>query len=80
MLFFYDMVYLLPVIEYLLYEKGNQMRKNKTSKYIREYGLTIQEMSEKYNLSMHYLYLLHIKGELHAFIAEQESKEKVAEK
>jgi len=52
------------------------MGKAKTSKFIREYGLTLPELAEKYDLSTYYLYTLHLKGELHAFIEEQE-KEKV---
>ncbi len=52
------------------------MGKAKTSKFIREYGLTLPELAEKYIGSTYYFYTLHLKGELHAFIAEQE-KEKV---
>ncbi len=49
---------------------------NKTSKFIREYGTTLKKLADKYTMSSGYLYLLHLKGELHVFIAEQE-KEKV---
>lgn len=49
---------------------------NKTSRFIREYGLTLHQIATKYNMNSGYLYTLHLKGELHAFIEEQE-KEKV---
>ncbi len=49
---------------------------NKTSKFIREYGITLKKLADKYAMSSGYVYLLHLKGELRAFIAEQE-KEKV---
>ena len=45
---------------------------NKTSKFIREYGMTIPRLAEKYNMSNWYIYSLHLKGELHQFIGEQE--------
>ncbi len=54
------------------------MGKAKTSKFIREYGLTLPELAEKYIGSTYYFYTLHLKGELHQFIAEQKSnKEKI---
>ena len=49
----------------------------KTSKFIREYGITLKKLADKYTMSSGYLYLLHLKGELHAVIAEQEQKETV---
>ena len=57
------------------------MGKTKTSKFIREYGMTIQEMTVRYNISSTYVLKLHYQDKLHDFIDEQESKrEKVAEK
>jgi len=50
-------------------------RKTKTSKFLREYGKSLKQMSEKYDLSIYYLYTLHLKGELHNFITEQDKKE-----
>ncbi len=55
------------------------MSNKKTSKFIREYKSTLQQLADKYDLSIYYLYTLHLKGELHAFIAEQE-KEKAGVK
>lgn len=52
-------------------------RKTKTSKFLREYGATIQQLADKYNLSIYYLYTLHLKGELHQFIEDQAAKQKV---
>ena len=51
------------------------MGKAKTSKFIREYGLTLPELVEKYDGSTYYFYTLHLKGELRAFIEDQEKKE-----
>ena len=48
---------------------------NTTSKFIREYGMTLHQIAEKYNQKSGYLYLLHLKGELHAFIEEQDKVE-----
>ena len=49
-------------------------RKYRTSKFIREYGLTLAQISEKYNVSATYLRILHLQGELHKFIDEQGKK------
>jgi len=58
-----------------------KMRKgNKTSKFIREYKSTLEQLSEKYDLSIYYLYTLHLKGELHAYIKEQEKEKAEAGK
>lgn len=46
----------------------------KTSKYIRIYGSILPQLAKKYDVSAYYLYTLHLKGELHAFIEEQEKK------
>ena len=46
-------------------------KNQKTSKFIREYGMTLQQMSEKYSFTTWYLTTLHLKGELHAFIKER---------
>jgi len=53
-------------------EKKWQIKK--TSKYIRIYGSTLPQLAKKYDVSAYYLYTLHLKGELHAFIEEQEKK------
>lgn len=50
------------------------MAKKKTSKYLREYNMTIPEMAKKYNVSNYYIVTLHLKGELHQFIEEQEKE------
>jgi len=50
-------------------------KSNKTSKFIREYGLTLIELAEKYRANKSYLWILHQRGDLHEFIDEQESKE-----
>ncbi len=52
------------------------IKKYKTSKFIREYGITLQQIAEKYNQSASYIRILHLTDKLHAFIVEQE-KEKV---
>jgi len=52
------------------------MSGKQTSKYIRLYGATLIQLGERYNVSAYYLYTLHLKGELHQFIEDQE-KEKV---
>ena len=53
------------------------MRKSHTSKFLREYGMTLIHMSKKYELSTTYLLKLHMLGELHDFIEEQAAKQKV---
>jgi hypothetical protein len=57
---------------------NTESTKRRTSKFIREYGMTIREMSDKYNCSYHYIWTLDIKGELHRFIDEQEKKREEA--
>ena len=56
-------------------EIGNKNRKKGTSKFIREYGMTLQQLSDKYDMKTGYLYILHQRGELHDFIDEQEAKQ-----
>ncbi len=51
------------------------MAEKKTSKYIRIYGSTLPDLAKKYNVSAYYLLTLHFKGELNAFIEEQEKVE-----
>ena len=36
--------------------------------------LAFKQLAKKYDVSAYYLYTLHLKGELHAFIEEQEKK------
>jgi len=48
-----------------------------TSKFIREYGMTLRRLSEKYKSTYGYLYILHQRGELHDFIKEKEKKNPV---
>lgn len=50
------------------------MAKYRTSLFIREYGATLKDIAEKYNMSMFYIRILHLQDKLHDFIAEQESK------
>ena len=50
----------------------------RTSKFIREYGMTLQQMSDKYRFSTLYIWSLHQRGELHQFIEEQEKKKEAA--
>jgi len=52
----------------------------RTSKFIREYGMTCIQIANKYGFNKSYIWILHQRGELHDFIAEQESKEKVEAK
>lgn len=47
------------------------MATKKTSKFIRAYKSTLQQLADRYDLSIYYLYTLHLKGELHGFIEEQ---------
>ena len=49
-------------------------KSKKTSKFIREYGMTLEEMSNKYGYTINYLWILHQRGELHQFIEEQEKQ------
>jgi len=54
-------------------------RQYKTSKFIREYGMTLVQIAKKYNMSTSYIRILHLQDELHD--KEQESKrEKVGAK
>lgn len=46
-------------------ENGNFSTRPKTSKYIREYGMTLKEMSEKYGGSPLTYFNLHKTGKLH---------------
>jgi len=57
------------------------MRKNKrTSKFIREYGMTLEKLAKKYNHNKSYLWILHQRGELHDFIKDQDKKPAAAGK
>ena len=47
---------------------------NKTSKFIRAYGMILPKLAKKYGMSNWYIYSLHLKGELHDFIKEQDEK------
>ena len=47
----------------------------KTSKFIREYGMTLIQMADKYGVNKSYIWILHQRGELHTFIDEQEKRE-----
>jgi len=49
----------------------------KTSKFIRQYGMTLKDMSSKYNYTIHYLWSLHLQGKLHEFIKQQDAKQKL---
>ena len=51
------------------------MGKAKTSRFIREYGVTLQTLADKYGLSTTYLVRLDLIGKLHDFIKEQDKKE-----
>lgn len=46
----------------------------RTSKFIREYGITLQQISDKYGYSTLYIWTLHQRNELHKFIEEQEKE------
>lgn len=48
----------------------------KTSKFIREYGMTCLQIAQKYNVSKSFIWILDRVGELHQFIEEQELKKK----
>ena len=49
-------------------------KRYRTSKFIREYGMTLERLAKKYNMSATYLRTLHDKGDLHRFIEEQEKE------
>ncbi len=51
-------------------------RTTKTSKFIREYGMTMVGLANKYQVSTSVIYILDARGQLHDYIAEQESKNK----
>jgi hypothetical protein len=54
----------------------NVVNKNrKTSKFIREYGMTLIQMANKYDVNKSYIWILHQRGELHQFIEDQEKTE-----
>ena len=46
----------------------------------RKYGMSIKEMAAKYHCTEWKIWSLHKLGKLHAFIEEQEKKEKVGER
>ena len=46
----------------------------KTSKYIREYGMTLREMAERFGGCETTYYYLHQRDELHKFIEEQKQE------
>ena len=52
----------------------------KTSKYIREYGMTLREIANKYGGTGAAYRYMHQRGELRAFIDEQEKKERAGVK
>jgi hypothetical protein len=52
----------------------------KTSKFIREYGMTCEQIARKHDVSTTFIWILDRVGELHQFIAEQETKKKKLEK
>jgi len=49
-----------------------KIKDKKTSKFIREYGMTCVQISNKYGFNKSYIWILHQRGELHDFIKEQE--------
>jgi hypothetical protein len=50
-------------------------KNRRTSKFIREYGMTLMQMANKYEVNKSYIWILHQRNELHQFIEEQEKKE-----
>jgi len=48
------------------------MSKKLTSKFKRQYGMTLMEMQEKYGVSINYILILHYKGELKDFILQHD--------
>ena len=52
----------------------NDTKNKRTSKFIREYGATMYALAEKYNVNHSYIWILHQRCELHAFIEEQEAE------
>jgi len=52
----------------------NDTKSRRTSKFIREYGMTLIQIAEKYNVNKSYIWILHQRRELHTFIEEQEKK------
>jgi len=48
----------------------------RTSKFIREYGATMHTLADKYNVNPSYIWILHLKGDLHEFIKQQATKQK----
>jgi len=64
---------------YILHAGRNEENfsvRRKTSKYIREYGMTLKGIANKYGGTGAAYRYMHLKGELHQFIEDQE-KEKV---
>jgi len=59
---------------------AEKTKRKPNSKYLREYGATIQQMSARYNCTYYRIWSLHLEGKLHAFIEEQGKKEKVETK
>ncbi len=55
----------------------NEIKNRRTSKFIREYGSTMYVLADRYNVNHSYIWILHQRGELHAFIDEQDKKEEV---
>ena len=49
------------------------MKKTETKRtsFLREYGMSMREIAEKYNFNPSYIWILHQRGDLHTFIEEQ---------
>ncbi len=54
---------------------NSNLKVKRTSKFIREYGKTLKEMSYQYGYTIHYLWSLHLQSKLHDFIIKEKQKE-----
>jgi len=54
--------------------QDNDTVNRRTSKFIREYGMTCIQIANKYGFNKSYIWILHQRGTLHKFIKEQEAK------
>ena len=55
-----------------------EIKSKRTSKFIREYGMTLNQIAEKCGFNKSYIWILHQRGELHQFIVDQEEKQKAS--
>lgn len=56
---------------------SNRGKIKRSTKFIREYGMTLKALSERYHCTVYHLWVRHIQNRLHHFIKKQEECGKV---